>query len=1305
MAPPARVWKKLRIEPYDPDAQDGDGDGIVQEGTAWERPAGTRILDASSGAEVTRGSRVGAMRSGAYRIVKKNPQTGKFEDVDYERSYDGRGQALGAATPLSDVGADSLVERGALSIRESTKPPDVIRPEVGVDSEVTGPPVFKRGDPVGKVRDLAESVLEKHGVPRTTDEAFAILRTVFPNLSKNQPSNRELKRGEFDVFVGLLVAAETMPPGWVSDVFGIAFNEQDTLGLEREKSRAEVSRGKFSDVDILGAAGMHINFRSNKISGITEDALTSRAQSDKTVDGGFPTVAQEIYVEARKAGYSHEDALSMLTIAVAVHESAHALHFHKAQKHAGISLDNATDEQIVAAIAAVDGIDADDLLKETLAKYQNNLKRNRRALMQKYPGVFKKRKIEDIAPDSRGMSREQRFALARNLLADRLSEIERKHNWDGLTEEEVRASLSEMSPVSDYGQATVLESVAEAISAQVLDVYDFGDEPPLLMQWLLGGDEDVVRSEVPKGNESIGPSDVPAWEGGDSAGDVVRARNEEIDRQLEEAGATFGTSTVETLGAPEKDDFGRPVGGVPSGMADKAVKDRKAAAEEVKNSALKRFAEIRSVLSGDEGSESESMAEVRKAVSLMSPEVQEFYRDKSPEELLEVLLEEVHGYKEGIAKTQVHLGSNFGEEVSILYGVLDSGRVKNQAESGASKGATSAPELRTQYEMTIGLPADLPPELRPVSGVALHRDVLEEQRRVFRETYGREPTEWDLLPDLGGGDQYGQIRVVLKPEVNERSAIGFDDTLNTVNPVSSMSNDDPEDTLVAFVGQRHPFSNAAGNAETIDRLIEGRVTGTQQKLNIKSTANKVDPELEERRASEVGTSGRSYVEALVPGGVEAEDIEGVEIPYGFFEDRLLPMIESDPELNDWYQKTFLTLDGLVELGLSESEAQEFLNGLTEQQKSLRSSIPEAKGYVRHVVGRRLMDRAKEKGIALKILDDEKIVEETGKFGVDRWDPKTWGKESERELIEARRDLARKRILKSVEDQREASEELQQAGTSSDDWLEGFLRAIDEQGSPPPPIEPVELPSETVAESQETEEIPNPPPTARPYISKSEPPDRVEIDKTIKRFVSGSADHVPKGGSTEVTLDYVLDQIGFLGLPEVVDSIEELPEGQTVFYRGVAGGFGTSSQEMVEQFAHGDCFVGTGNFSGGTYASNFKTTAQMHAGITTGVGIDGQVVAFALRPEAKILSIDDAFAFAKEMQELSPDDGSWNFDNDQFKNFTFSTSRVAALLGYDAVEVRRKEEQGFDVILPEETYLVLLNRTAAVVVDPRKGKIT
>lgn len=38
-------WGGLRIEPYDPSPRDADLDQIVQEGTAWERPAGTRLLD------------------------------------------------------------------------------------------------------------------------------------------------------------------------------------------------------------------------------------------------------------------------------------------------------------------------------------------------------------------------------------------------------------------------------------------------------------------------------------------------------------------------------------------------------------------------------------------------------------------------------------------------------------------------------------------------------------------------------------------------------------------------------------------------------------------------------------------------------------------------------------------------------------------------------------------------------------------------------------------------------------------------------------------------------------------------------------------------------------------------------------------------------------------------------------------------------------------------------------------------------------------------------------------------------------
>lgn len=52
-----RVFK-YRVEPYDPDAVDADNDGIVQEGTIWERPAGLRIVD-KLGKEITKGITAG----------------------------------------------------------------------------------------------------------------------------------------------------------------------------------------------------------------------------------------------------------------------------------------------------------------------------------------------------------------------------------------------------------------------------------------------------------------------------------------------------------------------------------------------------------------------------------------------------------------------------------------------------------------------------------------------------------------------------------------------------------------------------------------------------------------------------------------------------------------------------------------------------------------------------------------------------------------------------------------------------------------------------------------------------------------------------------------------------------------------------------------------------------------------------------------------------------------------------------------------------------------------------------------------
>lgn len=145
----------LKAEPYDPDARDGDNDGIVQENTPWERPAATRLMDAA-GKLIERGKESSSRPSGI-RVVDADGN-----DVDYTPTYErsragtiGAGRQVGESTSkprkpepkkpvvdkptqeqpevkpkkpgsgsaLSDHGAGSLKERGLRDVRSAAAPP------------------------------------------------------------------------------------------------------------------------------------------------------------------------------------------------------------------------------------------------------------------------------------------------------------------------------------------------------------------------------------------------------------------------------------------------------------------------------------------------------------------------------------------------------------------------------------------------------------------------------------------------------------------------------------------------------------------------------------------------------------------------------------------------------------------------------------------------------------------------------------------------------------------------------------------------------------------------------------------------------------------------------------------------------------------------------------------------------------------------------------------------------------------------------------------------------------------------------
>lgn len=146
----------LKMEPYDPDARDGDNDGIVQENTPWERPAATRLMDAA-GKLIERGKESSSRPSGI-RVIDADGN-----DVDYTPTYErsragtiGAGRQLGGSTSkpdakpepkkpvvdkptqekpevkpkkpgsgtaLSDHGSGSLKERGLRDVRAAAAPP------------------------------------------------------------------------------------------------------------------------------------------------------------------------------------------------------------------------------------------------------------------------------------------------------------------------------------------------------------------------------------------------------------------------------------------------------------------------------------------------------------------------------------------------------------------------------------------------------------------------------------------------------------------------------------------------------------------------------------------------------------------------------------------------------------------------------------------------------------------------------------------------------------------------------------------------------------------------------------------------------------------------------------------------------------------------------------------------------------------------------------------------------------------------------------------------------------------------------
>jgi len=250
--------RRLRIEPYDANAVDGDGDGIVQENTAWERPVGTRLID-EFGNEIRPGI-MSTQRPARMRVVDRDGN-----DVPYTPSYETVRRREGPQpTALGQLGAPSLAESGALPLQslEERGLPTIGDRSRDIDA-IVNPQTVEPPDvaelPIPKPQMLPQ--LERATTPVDfdalsfgADDRVYIAETLIASQWGHQYLQERWERGTSGYFQWLAGVAEDL--------------------TFEEFKEALSSRASGEDIILRSASGQRVSIDDDKFDAIVKDLLS-----------------------------------------------------------------------------------------------------------------------------------------------------------------------------------------------------------------------------------------------------------------------------------------------------------------------------------------------------------------------------------------------------------------------------------------------------------------------------------------------------------------------------------------------------------------------------------------------------------------------------------------------------------------------------------------------------------------------------------------------------------------------------------------------------------------------------------------------------------------------------------------------------------------------------------------------------------------------------------------------------------------------------------------------------------------------
>jgi hypothetical protein len=275
---------------------------------------------------------------------------------------------------------------------------------------------------------------------------------------------------------------------------------------------------------------------------------------------------------------------------------------------------------------------------------------------------------------------------------------------------------------------------------------------------------------------------------------------------------------------------------------------------------------------------------------MMTPPVLDFIRNSTDAEIAAAVEKAIQEYSAGFdRKVRIAL------EMDELADMVASGRYKTTHEADSE---ASPPDTRRKLELQWGYDLDTPAEERPASGFLNHKvhDTIRQDYIDDAPPHMRIPfqnRDHTLLADsdtirpsgtatLAGKWGYGELEVVLRTDVSHRSALLHGDSARGARRPAKLNTTDPGELLAATLDGDPDAFGGGQEPGRVAELLHASLTGEWEGVGPNAGPRFSTQGTGGRPDTSIAVAGRArntgYVEALVHGSFDLDDIDHVRIP-------------------------------------------------------------------------------------------------------------------------------------------------------------------------------------------------------------------------------------------------------------------------------------------------------------------------------------------------------------------------------------------------------------------------------------------